>query len=88
MHDRQSILNMHRLPARLTVLEVALLLGFQEHDIAILIKAKLLKCLGTPAHNAPKYFSATEVENLSRNVDWLNKATKTISKNWRQKNDR
>ncbi|PYJ44139.1 MAG: hypothetical protein DME80_06970 [Verrucomicrobia bacterium] len=42
-------------------MEAAVLLGFQEHDIAPLIAAKLLAPLGKPALNAPKYFAAVEI---------------------------
>jgi hypothetical protein len=37
-----ALLNCRRLPARLSTGETAVLLGFQEHDIAPLIAAKLL----------------------------------------------
>ena len=41
-----ALLNCRRLPARLSTGETAVLLGFQEHDIAPLIAAKLLAPLG------------------------------------------
>jgi hypothetical protein len=56
-----ALLNCHRLPARLNTSEIAVLLGFQEHDIAPLVATKLLTPLGKPAPNAPKYFAAIEV---------------------------
>jgi hypothetical protein len=61
LQDAFALLNCHRLPARLNTSEVAVLLGFQEHDIAPLVAAKLLTSLGKPASNAPKYFAAIEV---------------------------
>ena len=51
-----ALLNCRRLPARLSTGETAVLLGFQEHDIAPLIAAKLLAPLGKPAPNAPEIF--------------------------------
>ena len=48
-----ALLNCRRLPARLSTGETAVLLGFQEHDIAPLVAAKLLAPLGKPATNAP-----------------------------------
>ena len=51
-----ALLNCRRLPARLSTGKTAVLLGFQEHDIAPLIAAKLLAPLGKPAPNAPKVF--------------------------------
>ena len=62
--------------------EVAVLLGFQEHDIAPLVEPKLLKPLGKPAPNAPKYFTAIEVLACAANRDWLLHATRAIAKHW------
>ena len=86
LQDAFALLNCHRLPARLNTSEVAVLLGFQEHDIAPLVAAKLLTPLGKPAPNAPKYFAATEVLACAENRDWLSHATRTIAKHWAAKN--
>jgi len=80
------LLSARRLPARLHTQAAALVLGFQEHDIPILIRAKLLKPLGNPAANAVKYFAAVDVEECARDAAWLNKATVTISRHWSLKN--
>jgi hypothetical protein len=66
--------------------EVAVLLGFQEHDVAPLVAAKFLTPLGKPAQNAPKYFAAVEVLACSDNRDWLSQATKVLAKHWATKN--
>jgi hypothetical protein len=63
-----------------------LLLGFQEHDIAPLISAKLLVPLGKPAPNAPKYFAAVEIAERASSPEWLSSATRVIAKHWRRKN--
>ena len=60
-HEILALLNCRRLPARLRTGETAVLLGFQEHDIAPLIAANLLAPLGKPAPNAPKYFATVDV---------------------------
>lgn len=86
LQDAFALLNCHRLPARLNTSEVAVLLGFQEHDIAPLVAAKLLVPLGKPAPNAPKYFAAIEVLACTESRDWLSQATKAISKHWAAKN--
>jgi len=86
LQDAFALLNCHRLPARLNTSEVAVLLGFQEHDIAPLVAAKLLTSLGKPAPNAPKYFAATEVLSCGANRDWLSHATKAIARHWASKN--
>ncbi len=49
---RFLLLNARRLPARLGNEERAILLGFQEHDIPVLIKKKLLKPTGSPICNS------------------------------------
>ena len=84
--EKFALLNCQRLPARLNTSETALLLGFQEHDIALLIAAKLLVPLGKPAPNAPKYFAAIEIVERAANPEWLSSATKAIAKHWRRKN--
>jgi hypothetical protein len=84
--DAFTLLNCLHLPARLNSTEAAVFLGFQEHDIAVLVGAKLLEPLGKPAQNSPKYFAAVDVETLSRNRDWLDKATRTLSRHWLRKN--
>ena len=83
-----ALLNCRRLPARLSTGEAAVILGFQEHDIAVLISAKFISPLGTPAANAPKYFAAVEIVSLSGDREWLSRATRTIAKYWQQKNER
>jgi hypothetical protein len=45
------------------------LLGFSEHDIAILVGHGHLKPLGTPAKNAPKFFAAEKEETKVRLKD-------------------
>ena len=84
--DALAVLNCHRLPARLNTSEVAILLGFQEHDIAPLVAAKLLTPLGKPAPNAPKYFAAVEIERCAQDPDWLSQATRALAKHWLRKN--
>jgi hypothetical protein len=86
--EKFALLNCRRLPARLNTSETALLLGFQEHDIAPLVAAKLLVPLGRPAQNAPKYFAAVEIAERASNTEWLSSATKVLAKHWLRKNQR
>src|SRR6266496_4098127 len=81
--DSLNLLNCRRLPARLNSTEVAVLLGVQDHDVSVLIGAKLLVPLGKPAANAPKYFAAVEVAERAANPEWLSNATKILAKHWR-----
>src|SRR6266404_972596 len=62
--------------------------GFQEHDIAPLVAAKLLVPLGKPAANGPKYFAAVEIAERASNAEWLSSATKVLAKHWLRKNQR
>lgn len=55
LQDALALLNCRRLPGRLNTTEAAVVLGFQEHDMAGLVAARLLAPLGKPAPNAPKY---------------------------------
>lgn len=76
------------LPARLSALEAAKVLGFREYDIPILMAAGKLTPLGNPARNAPKWFAAVEIIRLATDVDWLQKATKELARYWRNKRTR
>ena len=75
------------LPARLDAGQSAKLLGIAPHDVPVLIGTGLLKPLGSPAPNAPKYFALVDILEHAADRDWLNRATKTLAKHWRQKND-
>src|SRR5947208_11688475 len=87
MND-QKVQNAVWTPARIGVEGTARFLGFQSHDIAVLARARLLKPLGNPAPNAPKYFARCEIEQKAGDVQWLDKATRVISEHWRRKNQR
>jgi len=76
------------LPARLSAVETAKLLGFAEHDIQVLMGTGKLTPLGDPAPNAPKWFAAVEMIQLATDRDWLNRATREVSKYWRYKRER
>jgi hypothetical protein len=84
--EKLALLNCRRLPGRLNTSEVALLLGFQEHDIAVLMAVRLLVPLGKPVLNAPKYFAAIEIVERAADPRWLSDATRALSKHWKRKN--
>ncbi len=77
----------HR-PARLTAEQAAWLLGFNVHDIAPLLAAGLLRALGRPGPNGPKYFATAELEAKMQDSKWLAKATDAIQEHWRSQNAR
>jgi|SRR5581483_9265833 len=76
------------LPARLTSQRAAKVLGFQEHDVPVLVAAKLLAPLGKPRQNATKYFASCEILRLAVNRQWLAKATQVVYDCWKEKNAR
>jgi hypothetical protein len=86
--ERFALLNFRRLPGRLNTCETALLLGFQEHNIAPLVAAKLIVPLGKPAPNAPKYFAAVAIVECATDREWLSGPTKALAKHWHRKNQR
>ncbi len=77
-----------QLPARLEVKAVGVLLAFSASDIPVLIAAGLLKPLGKPAPNSPKFFARVQIERLGQDLDWLNQATRCVSRHWKRKRDR
>jgi len=83
-----AILNLRRIPARLDSAQAARLLGFQPHDVPLLIGARLLVPLGKPAPNGVKFFAAVDILRCAEDRDWLDRATRTINKHWQTKNAR
>lgn len=84
--SEKGVLDWARLPARLGASQTARLLGFAPHDIPVLVRKGLLKPLGHPAPNAPKYFARCEVTALAEDSKWLTRATQAITRYWREKN--
>ena len=78
--------NYAELPARIDGKVAAKLLGFNPHDIPILMRKKHLTPLGNPKSNSPKFFHKLDIFKKSIDSGWLSKATKCISENWRCKN--
>ncbi len=64
----------------------AKVLGFQEHDIPVLIGKSLLEPLGKPAENARKYFALVNILERAGDAAWLGKATRTLAQHWQDKN--
>jgi hypothetical protein len=73
-------------PARLTVEQVAWVLGCQPHDVPVLVSSRLLKPLGNPPANGVKHFSTRELLELVQDRSWLAKMTNTICQHWHKKN--
>jgi hypothetical protein len=75
-------------PARLNVEQVAWVLGCQTHDVPILVSSRLLKPLGNPPQNGTKFFSTSEVAELTKDRSWLAKMSQAICQHWQKRNAR
>jgi hypothetical protein len=75
-------------PARLTVEQVAWVIGCQPHDVPILVSTKLLKPLGNPPPNGIKFFATADILELMKDRSWLAKITNTVCQHWHKKNGR
>ena len=83
---KKDFLSLAAPPARLGINETAWLMGFNEHDIAVLVSAGLLKPLGRPTATGSKFFATVELQNLRNDTRWLAKASDAIVNHWRSKN--
>lgn len=87
--DQQTaFLNWKVVPARLDATQAAWFLGFNPHEVPLLITAGLLKPLGHPARNSTKFFATEILEQLRRDEKWLARASDAISAYWRKRNAR
>ena len=75
-------------PARLHATQAAWYLGFEPHEIPILIAASLLKPLGHPARNGTKFFATQTLDQLRRDEKWLARASDAVCEYWRKRNAR
>ena len=75
-------------PARLDAMQAAWFLGFEPHEIPMLIGAGLLKPLGHPARNSTKFFATETLEQFRRDEKWLARASDAIASYWRERNAR
>lgn len=75
-------------PARLNATQTAWFLGFETHEIPMLVAAGLLKPLGHPPRNSTKFFATEILEQLRRDEKWLARASDAICNYWRNRNAR
>jgi hypothetical protein len=83
---KKDFLSLVTPPARLGIEETAWLLGFNDHDIPVLVAAGLLKPLGRPAATGSKFFATVDLQALRSDTRWLGKASDAIVHYWRDKN--
>ena len=86
--EQAEFLSWKIVPARLDATQTAWFLGFELHEIPILVAASLLKPLGHPARNSAKFFATQALEQLRRDEKWLARASDAIASYWRERNAR
>ena len=86
--QRERFLNMRHLPAIMIAEEAAVFLGIASHDIPILVAHSLLTPLGNPVQSSVKCFARVVLEELEKNVEWLNRAKAITQDHWSMKNVR
>jgi hypothetical protein len=84
--EKKDFRNLAITPARLNINETAWFLGFNNHDISVLISMGLLKPLGHPPQSGSKYFATVELQSLRNDTRWLAKASDAIVNHWKRKN--
>ena len=84
--EQKQFLSLPQPPARLTSEQAAWYLGFQPHDMPILVVAGLLKPLGNPPANALKHFATSALDDIRQDTKWLARASDTIHRHWKHKN--
>ena len=83
-----ALLNCRRLPARLSTGETAVLLGFQEHDIAPLDCRQVARTAWQAGAKCPKIFRDGGCYSAAQDREWLSQATRALARHWRIKNSR
>jgi hypothetical protein len=86
--QQEQFLNLKTHPARLKVEEAGWYLGFSAHEIPILMGEGLLKPLGHPPTTGAKYFSTVALDELRRDLKWLNRASDCVVQYWRTRNEK
>jgi hypothetical protein len=84
--QRTEFLSWKVVPARLDATQAAWFLGFEPHEIPMLVTAGLLKPLGHPARNSTKFFATETLEQFRRDEKWLARASDAIASHWRERN--
>lgn len=84
----KEFLSLMQKPGRVTMEQAAWLLGFNEHEVTILMAKGLLRPLGHPAHNGQKFFLTATLEDLRRDEKWFSRASDAVVDYWRCKNGR
>jgi hypothetical protein len=67
-------------PACIGVEEASKILGWPGYFFPVLMRHGHLKPLGKPGQNSRKWFATSEIERLSQDLVWLDKAVRMVEK--------
>jgi len=73
-------------PACVGMEEAAAIFGWPDYYLPFLVRAGHLKPLGKPAQNARKWFATVEIERMSHDPEWLDKAIRIVEKQIQEMN--
>lgn len=73
-------------PACVGMEEAAAIFGWPNYYLPFLVRAGHLKPLGKPAQNARKWFAVVEIERMSCDSVWLDKAIRIVEKQIQEMN--
>jgi hypothetical protein len=84
----QAIQNGQPWPACVGVEEASKMLGWPLYYFPVLMRVGHLKPLGKPGQNSRKWFATVELERLSRDSAWLDKAVRIVEKHVQESNQK
>src|ERR1017187_3037901 len=84
--ERQATSNGRSRPACVCMEEAAGIFCWPNYYLPFLVRAGHLKPLGKPAQNARKWFATVEIERMSCDPDWLDKAIRIVEKQIQEMN--
>jgi hypothetical protein len=85
--ELQPTLTIHKQSRPVCVsMEVAAIFGWPNYYLPFLVRAGHLKPLGKPAQNARKWFATVDIERMSCDPDWLDKAIRIVEKQIQEMN--
>ena len=82
----QGMATGHFWPACLCAEDAARFLGWPPYFMPLLARAGHLKPLGRPVQNSRKWYATVELERLSRDPAWLDKAIRIVDRLVREAN--
>jgi hypothetical protein len=66
--------------------DAAKIFGWPNYYLPFLVRAGHLKPLGKPAQNTRKWFATVEIERMSCDREWLDKAVRIVEKQIQEMN--